>query len=73
MNVLNDLRDGIIKIRNAVSQIEIKGEQNASRVVYACAMCDSIVEILNKAIEQVSTDQNGEEDDVEEEVDGEPD
>lgn len=73
MNGLGELRTGIVKIRDAVNQIEVKGEHNASRIMFACAICDAITEVLDRAIDQLSTNQNGEETDNEEDVDGEQD
>ena len=77
METLHDFGMEVMKIREAANSIEVKGQQNASLVVFIVEKCNEIVKAINNVIERSkipSEDQNGEEFAKEEgEVNGEPD
>ena len=71
---LYDLGMEVTKIREAINSLEVKGESNASLVVYAFRKCNDIIEAINAVVSQQDSSQNGEEQTEEEgEVNGEPD
>lgn len=47
---LNELGIEIARIREAVNSIEVKGEHNASLVVYVIKTCNDLVAFINKTI-----------------------
>lgn len=72
---LYDLGMEVTKIREAINSLEVKGEKNASLVVYAFRKCNDIIEAINAVVnQQPDSSQNGEsQTEEEEEVNGEPD
>lgn len=74
MRTLYDFGMEVTKIREAINSLEVKGEHNASLVVYAYNKCNDIIEAINAVVNQSDPGQNGEETGKEEvEVNGEPD
>lgn len=61
MKTLYDLGIEVTKIREAINSLEIKGEQNASLIVYATHKCNDIIEAINAIVNQSDPGQNGEE------------
>jgi hypothetical protein len=61
---LYDLGVEIIKIREAINQIQVSGQENASLIVYAHKKCNELIETINAIASQ-----NGEEGEVENESD----
>ena len=69
---LYELGINVAKIREAVDSIEVKGEKNASLIVYAIRKCNEMIEEINRvAAQQSQTNQNGEEQQKEGEAYGE--
>lgn len=70
MKTIYDLGMEITKLREAFNSIEVKGEQNASYVLYGIKKCNEIIQVLNNVAEQEKEreNQNGSEP-VESEVD----
>lgn len=61
METLYDLGIAVTKIREAINQLEVKGKQNASLVVYAFNKCDEIIEAINSISRKtMESSQNGE-------------
>ena len=74
MKTLYDFGVEVTKVREAINSLEIKGEQNASLVVYAIHKCNDIIEAINAVVNQSDPGQNGEDQTEEEgEVNGQPD
>jgi len=72
---LYDLGMEVAKIREAINSLEVKGESNASLVVYAFKKCNEIIEVINNVVTQQrnSSQNEKEQTEKEEEVNGEPD
>lgn len=49
MVTLYDLGQKVLKVREAVNEIEVRGSQNASYVFYAVKMCNEIIQMINDA------------------------
>lgn len=68
MLTLMDLGNEIMKIREAVDAVEVKGRQNASLLVYAYDKCNNLIASINEAVQQIQngtqggTEENGESD-----------
>lgn len=74
MKTLYDLGVEVTKIREAVNSLEVKGEQNASLVVYAIHKCNEIIDVINAVVNQPDPGQNGEDQaEEEDQVNGQPD
>lgn len=62
MKTLYDFGLEVSKIREATNSLEVKGEQNASLIVYIVQKCNDIIQAINEAskaaIEQESTAEN---------------
>lgn len=56
MITLGDIITELVKIRNVIDDIEVKGKENASRLCYVYDKCDDLIKALNKAAEEI---QNG--------------
>lgn len=48
MQSLYDIGKTIVQIREAVNAIEVKGQENASYVVYIHGKCNDLIETLNE-------------------------
>ncbi len=55
---LYELGMEIQKIREAINALEIKGSDNASRIVYATSKCNTLIQAINEIIaeKQQTTD-----------------
>lgn len=74
MQTLYDLGVEVTKIREAINSIEVKGEQNASLVVYSVKKCNDIIEAINAVSRTIKSSQNEVESiDKEDEMSGQPD
>ena len=74
MKTLYDLGMEITKIREAANSLEVKGEQNASLVIYIFRKCNEIIEEINVIVNNFNDGQNGEDQSHEEgQVNGQPD
>lgn len=61
---LYDFGIEVAKIREAINSLEIKGDSNASLIVYAVEKCNGLIRTINEACQpQASNDdnQNGDE------------
>lgn len=62
MATLLDIGQEVVKIREAVNSLEVKGEYNASLIVYAYRKCDEIVAAINEITKKTNlNNQNGSE------------
>lgn len=62
METLLDFGQEILKIREAIDSIEVKGKTNASYLVYAYDKCNEIIQAINQIVEKqsrLSERQNG--------------
>ena len=59
MKTLYDFGIELSKIRTALNAIEVRGQQNASLLVYACEKCNDLINALNDVGKSMS--QNDEE------------
>lgn len=66
MTTLYDLGQSVIKIRETINTIEVKGEENASRIVFAIRKCNEIITAINESVTEI---QNKTNEQVEEGVD----
>lgn len=68
MPTLYDVGQRVVKIRETVNEMDVRGSRNASLVVYAVQLCNELVQLLNdtahdmkkegdRADEQPDTDQ----------------
>lgn len=67
---MNALKDELVRIREAANSIEVKGEKNASYILYITSHCNALLKVLDQLEAQVLAAQNGEEPDVEETEEG---
>lgn len=58
MVTLHELSQEVVKIREAVNAMEVKGRQNAALIVYCCEKCDNIIKAINEAIVALSASNN---------------
>ena len=54
MVTLYELSQEVVKIREAVNSMEVKGRQNAALIVYCCEKCDNIIKAVNEAVSRLS-------------------
>ncbi len=69
MVTLMDLGNEVMKIREALNELEVKGKRNASILVFADETCNKIVNMINDAAKQA---QNGSEEGTVQEFNSEP-
>lgn len=50
MITYKEIVDEIKTLKDVINRIEIKGEQNANYLLFACQKCDSLMAALNEAI-----------------------
>lgn len=62
MNSLYDLGIEVMKIRESINSIEVKGEANAALIVSATNRCDGIIEAINALVKRVKSDGEGDSD-----------
>lgn len=62
MNSLYDLGIEVMKIREDINSIEVKGGANASLIVSATNRCNSIIEAINALVKRVKSDEEGDSD-----------
>lgn len=68
MLTLGDIANEILKIREAVDEVEVKGQENRSRLSYAYKTCENLIECINETAREIQNQvQEAGEDD------GEPD
>ena len=60
MLTLMDLGNEIVKIREAVDSVEVKGRQNAAALVFAYDKCNSLISSINEAMQQIQNGSQGE-------------
>lgn len=71
MNTLMDLGQEVLKIRECIDMIEIKGKTNRDLISYAYNKCTDIIRAINEIAAEI---QNGVNESAEEgDVHGEPD
>lgn len=52
MATLYDLGQKVLKIREAINDMDVRGSRNASYVVYAVKTCNEIIQMINDAAEE---------------------
>lgn len=52
MATLYDLGQKIVRIREAVNEMNVKGSENASLVVYATKMCNEVIQMINDTAQE---------------------
>lgn len=65
MRTLLDFGQEVIKIREAVNSLEVKGEANAALIVYTVQKCNDIILEINK----IANNQNDSKEEDEDEQD----
>lgn len=65
MQTLLDFGQEVIKIREAVNSLEVKGEANAALIVYTVQKCNDIILEINK----IANNQNDSKEEDEDEQD----
>lgn len=65
MQTLLDFGQEVIKIREAVNSLEVKGEANAALIVYTVQKCNDIISEINK----IANNQNDSKEEDEDEQD----
>ena len=60
MSTLQDIINEIMKIREAIDQIEVKGHQNRTLLSYAYGKCDGLIEAIQETERRIlNENQNG--------------
>lgn len=59
MITIQDIINELMRIREAVDGIEVRGNQNASYVCYAYSKCNDLINALTDVAKQVEQNQNG--------------
>lgn len=52
MATLYDLGQKVLKVREAINEIDVRGSRNASYVVYAAKTCNEIIQMINGTAEE---------------------
>lgn len=60
MLTFQDLINDILRIREAINGIEVKGNQNAALLCYAHNKCNELVETLSKTANEIQNEQDAE-------------
>lgn len=58
MQTFADIINEIVKIREAIDGIEVKGNQNTALVCYAYGRCNELIDALNETAKQIQAQQN---------------
>ena len=56
MITLMDLGNEILKVREAIDGVEVKGNENRSRISYAYEKCNRLIAVINQTTQEI---QNG--------------
>ena len=60
MSTLQDIVNEILKIREAIDQVEVKGNQNRTLLSYAYGRCDGLIQAIQETERQIlNENQNG--------------
>jgi len=60
VNTLQDIVNEIMKIREAIDQVEVKGNQNRTLLSYAYGRCDGLIQAIQETERRIlSENQNG--------------
>ncbi len=63
MSTLQDIVNEILKIREAIDQVEVKGNQNRTLLSYAYGKCDGLIQAIQETERQIlNENQNGSKD-----------
>lgn len=63
MSTLQDVVNEILKIREAIDQVEVKGNQNRTLLSYAYGKCDGLIQAIQETERQIlNENQNGSKD-----------
>lgn len=52
MYTLNDFQIEIMRVREAINDLMIKGEHNASLIVYSVGKCNDMINEIQKALQE---------------------
>lgn len=58
MQTFADIINEIVKIREAIDGIEVKGNQNSALVCYAYSKCNELINALNETAKKIQEEQN---------------
>lgn len=58
MKTFNDFEIEVMRIREAINDINIKGEHNASLVVYSIGKCNDIINALHEIAKEKTKEAN---------------
>lgn len=58
MKTLYELGQEIMKIREAVNSLEVKGQENARFVIYCFDKCNGIIQAINNAASEKTAPKN---------------
>lgn len=61
----NDIISELKNIKEALNMLEIRGEQNANNLLFACQKCDKLIRSLGEIIESTKTRLEQKNDDAE--------
>ncbi len=64
MVTFKDFELEIMRVREAINDLSIKGEHNASLVVYAVGKCNDMISAIREIAERNAQPQNGNTDEV---------
>lgn len=64
MKTFKDLELETMRVREAINDLSIKGEHNASLIVYAVGKCNDMIKTIHEIAEQNAQPQNGNADEV---------
>ena len=53
MSTLQDIVNEILKIREAIDQVEVKGNQNRTLLSYAYGRCDGLIQAIQETERQI--------------------
>jgi len=68
MLTLGDIANEILKIREAIDAVEVKGQDNRTRLSYAYKICENLIEKINETAREIQNqvqeagDESGEQD-----------
>lgn len=58
MKTFKDFELEIMRVREAINDMDIKGERNASLLVYAVGKCNDMIKAIHEIVNQNSQNQN---------------
>ena len=59
MKTFGEIELDIMRVREAINDLNIKGEHNASLIVYASGKCSEMIDAIHEIVNQNAKNQNG--------------